>query len=638
MTLETAVNTRRFVVGTAGHVDHGKSTLVKYLTGIDPDRLREEKERALTIDLGFAWFELPGGVPVSIVDVPGHERFIKNMLAGVGGIDAAVLVVAADEGPMPQTVEHLAILDLVRIKTGIVVVTKRDLVDDEWLDLVIEETREVLDGTVLSDAPIIPVSAHTGEGVGEFVESLESLLMAIPETSPGRRPRLPVDRVFTVSGFGTVVTGTLLGGQLQVGQDIELLPSGVRSRVRGLQSHGNKVDLAYPGSRTAVNLTGIDRSNVQRGELLTTPGWLRPTRMLDAKLRLIPQAPRAMEQNDPVDFFVGAAEVPAYVTLLNAERIEPGDEGWVQIRCDEPVAVVAGDLFIVRQASPSMTMGGGTVVNPHPRRHRRFRDDVIRELETLASGTPEDRLVQAVAEGSASLQELARHLSMDLGDVRSLVRDAAGQGSVIVLGPAASDDLEPGRLVMEGDQYRKLSESLAELLDVYHRRNPLRRGMSREEIRSRLRLENRTFDALVQTLIANEVIVDHGNVLSLADHAITLSDEQQQRADRYVAALDANPNAPPSPGDYGIDQELLSAMAEQGTVVRLADNVVFSADHLARVKRETLEMIDANGEITLAQFRDHFGSSRKYAQAVLEYFDQQRVTRRVGDVRVRGSG
>ena len=327
---------RPFVIGTAGHVDHGKSTLVKALTGIDPDRLAEEKARAMTIDLGFAWLTLPGGQSVSVVDVPGHERFIKNMLAGVGGIDAALLVVAADEGPMPQTVEHLAILDLLGVDRGVIVLTKVDAAEADWLDLVREEVRELVSTTTLADAPIVAVSALTGEGLPELLETLEEVLASAPGTSGGGVPRLPVDRVFSVAGFGTVVTGTLSGGEITTGDELRLYPGNRRARVRGLQSHQEKVARALPGRRTAVNLSGITTEEVQRGDVLAPPGIMSPSQRLDARLRLLPDASVALKQNDEVDFFTGAAELPARITLLDRERLDPGESAWVQFRFRAP--------------------------------------------------------------------------------------------------------------------------------------------------------------------------------------------------------------------------------------------------------------------------------------------------------------
>jgi selenocysteine-specific elongation factor len=608
----------------------------------------------MTIDLGFAWLELPGGATVSVVDVPGHERFIKNMLAGVGGIDAALLVVAADEGPMPQTAEHLAILDLLEIERGLVVLTKRDLVDDEWLELVAEETRERLAGTVLAGAPIVPVSSTTGAGLDDLLRQIEESLAAIGERQAGGRPRLPVDRSFSVAGFGTVVTGTLLGGTLDIGQEVELLPHGLRARVRGLQSHGQKVERAVPGARTAVNLSGIEREQARRGDVLTVPGWLMPTTMLDARLRVVADAPQPIEQNDAVDFFIGAAETPAHITLLDTERLLPGETGWVQLRFGAPMVAAAGDRFIVRQASPSLTVGGGTVIDPHPRRHRRFRGEVIAALETRASGTIEERLRQLVAAGPLELRTIADRLERSLDEGRSVVATEVADGSLVLLGGAASGAIAPNRLVASRDWLARQRDAIVDLLGAFHRAQPLRRGMPKEEVKSRLdpapgRARSsssgsdsapigRIFDATVQTLVIQGSIADRGSLLALPGHSIALTAEQKRASDAFLAALAAHPNAPPAPAEFDVGHDVLAALAELGQVTRLPDGIVYGAEQLAAIQRETLAIIEREGSITLARFRDHFGSSRKYAQAVLEYFDQQRVTRRVGDARVRGSG
>ena len=626
-----------WVVGTAGHVDHGKSTLVKALTGTDPDRLREEQEREMTIDLGFAWLELPGELSVSVVDVPGHERFIKNMLAGVGGIDAVLLVIAADEGPMPQTAEHLAILDLLEIERGVVVLTKRDLVDDEWLELVTEETRDRLAGTALADAAIVAVSSTTGAGLDDLKAALGAILDAMPERIDTGKPRLPIDRAFTVAGFGTVVTGTLLGGALEVGQEVELLPDGIRARVRGIQSHGRKSERGLPGARTAVNLSGIERDAITRGDVLTTPGWLEPTLIVDARLRLVPDAPGPLEQNDPIDLFIGAAEALGNVTLLDAERLLPGEEGWVQIRLAQAIATAAGDRFIIRQPSPSLTIGGGRIIDPHPRRHRRFRSEVIQALETKATGTPAERLLEALATGPAELRAIGERLEIDLNEARTLVGEAVDADDVVVLGPGTAEPLAPNRLIARADWVARGAASVVQLLADFHSRQPLRRGMPREEVKSRVNLAGRISDGFMQALVARGVVADLGSLVALPGHQIRLTDQQQAAADRFVAALADNPNSPPAADSYGVGPDLLAAMADLGQLVRLPDNIVFGASQLAEIQLETLRLIDEHGSLTLAQFRDHFGSSRKYAQAVLEYFDQQRITRRVGDTRVRGS-
>jgi selenocysteine-specific elongation factor len=630
--------TRTFVVGTAGHVDHGKSSLVMRLTGIDPDRLQEEKERELTIDLGFAWLELPGGQTISIVDVPGHERFIKNMLAGVGGIDAALLVVAADEGPMPQTLEHLAILDLLEIGTGVVAVTKRDLVDDDWLDLVIEETRETLAGTALEGAPIVALSSTTGAGIEELVGRLEQVLSSASGSALRGRARLPVDRVFSVAGFGTVVTGTLAGEALNVGQEVELLPSGLRGRVRGLQTHGASVERAVPGSRVAVNVSGVDRDELQRGDLLTVPGWVRPTLMLDAFLRLTSSAPRPLEQNDPVDFFVGASERAAHVTLLDANEIAPGQEGWVQLRFTEALPVVEGDLFIVRQASPSLTIGGGRVVNAHPRRHRRFRGEVIAELDTRLSGTPVDLVAQEVAEGPVALGQILRALDLDLDIGMAAAAEAIEEGRIRPVGEGANGKLSGSVVLIDARQYERLAEQVRRHISSYHVHNPLRRGMPREEVRSRSGLDARLFDQMVRSLNDDGVVVDRGDAIALPNFVVRLTERQEDMTSRFLAALRAGPYSPPAPEEFGIDRELLGVLEGRGELVQIAGNVAYDAGVLDRIRAETLAIIERDGSITLAGFRDHFGTSRKYAQAVLEYFDEQRVTRRAGDERVRGSG
>jgi selenocysteine-specific elongation factor len=560
------------------------------------------------------------------------------MLAGVGGIDAALLVVAADEGPMPQTAEHLAILDLLEVTHGVVALTKRDLVDDDWLELVIEEVRERLSDTVLREAPIIPVSSTTREGLPDLLDTLGTTLSELPERDSAGRPRLPVDRSFSVAGFGTVVTGTLVGGAFDVGQEVEVLPRGLRGRVRGLQSHGRKVERALPGARTALNLTGIDRPDIQRGDVVSVPGWLTPTDLLDVRLKLVSDAPHPLEQNDPVDLFIGAAEAAGFATLLDAERLAPGEEGWVQVRLGTPVVALAGDRYIVRQPSPSLTIGGGVVIDPHPRRHRRFRREVISSLETRATGTPEDRLLHALAAGPRELRDLAGMLDLDVAATRDLVASQIASGALTLLGPPAAGVVAPNRLLSLPATVERASNETVALLHDYHVRFPLRRGMPREEVRSRLALAARTFDALVGTLASSAVLCDLGSVLALPDHQIRLNAREQAATERFLSALKANPNSPPAPAEFGIEVDLLAALADLGLIVRLPDNVVYGAEQLRSIQQETLTVIDSEGSITLAQFRDHFGSSRKYAQAVLEFFDQQRITRRVGDVRVRGSG
>ncbi len=624
-----------FVVGTAGHVDHGKSTLVKALTGIDPDRLREERERAMTIDLGFAWFALPSGRQVSVIDVPGHERFIKNMLAGVGGIDAALLIVAADEGPMPQTAEHLAILDLLGITRGLIVLTKRDLVDADWLDLVREETRERLLGTTLETAPIVAVSAATGAGLDELRAALDTVLDATPERVAHGLPRLPIDRVFTISGFGTVVTGTLSDGDLTVGQEVAILPSGRRGRIRGLQSHQQKRATAGPGSRVAVNLVGLATDELRRGDLLTLPGAPPPSERLDVQLTLVRDAPLELEQNDEVDFFLGADEVPARVTLLDTERLSPGATGWVQLRLARPVAAQKGDRFIVRRPSPSITIGGGVIVDAAPRRHKRFNEATLDTLATLALGTPEELLLQALAAGPLDRKTLAERANLAAEPLATALTATLAAGTVRQLtgDPATS---RPADVLVAVPNWERLTARLREILAIGHRANPLRGGVPKEELRSRLTLPPRLYDAVIAGALREGVIVEAGTAFRLSDFRITFTATQRALADRFLAALAAQPFAPPAPADFAITPDLLAALAETGAVWRVDEGIVFAAETYENIVFTTLATLDDEGSLTMAQFRDRFGSSRKYAQAVLEQLDRLQITRRVGDVRVRG--
>ena len=625
-----------FVVGTAGHVDHGKSTLVKALTGIDPDRLREERERAMTIDLGFAWLTLPSGREVSVIDVPGHERFIKNMLAGVGGIDAALLIVAADEGPMPQTAEHLAILDLLGIDRGLVVLTKRDAVDDDWLDLIREEVRERLAGTTLAGAPIVACSALTGEGLDELGASLDRVLDGTPARAAGGAPRLPIDRVFTISGFGTVVTGTLSDGTLTIGQEVEIVPSGKRGRIRGLQSHRAKTAEAQPGSRVAVNLAGLAVDELRRGDLLTVPGAMRPTDRLDVRLSLTADAPVELEQNDEVDFFLGADEVPARATLLDAERLRPGEGGWVQLRLARPIAARKGDRFIVRRPSPSITIGGGAIVDAHPRRHKRFQPATLAGLATLERGTPAELVLQALADGPVDRKGLGVRANLDADGLRAGLDELLADGRALMLsGDPATP--RPADVFVSAPVWATMRGRMRDILAAYHTQFPLRGGMSKEEFKSRLGLAPRPYEAAVGTALREGLIAEGGPTFRLPEHRIAFAPAQQRIVDRFLAALAAQPYAPPAPAELEVPPDVLAALVETGAVVRVDEGVVFDPAAYDELIAATLRIIDEEGAVTVARFRDRFGSSRKYALAVLEHFDQIRLTRRVGDERVRGT-
>lgn len=624
-----------FVIGTAGHVDHGKSTLVEALTGINPDRLLEEQEREMTIDLGFAWLTLPSGREVSIVDVPGHERFVKNMLAGVGGIDAALLVVAADEGLMPQTEEHLDILTLLQVPRGVVAITKVDLVEEaEWLELVMEEVRERLCGTPLEGAPIIPVSARTRQGLEELVAALDEVLsQATPRPDRGR-PRLSIDRAFTMPGFGTVVTGTLLDGSLRVGQDVEILPRGLWGRIRGLQTHKKRVEEARPGRRTAVNLAGVAVEEVRRGDVLTTPGWLSPTQRLAVYLNLLPSAPRSLRQDDTVDLFIGAAERQVRVTLLEAEELPPGHSGWALLRLVEPAVAIRGERFILRWPSPGSTIGGGMVVEPHPGRLRRFHAPSIAALEALRRGRPEDVLLQVLQEAPLPLRQIVVESGFPEEEARETVLRLCREGRLVAL-QAGGEDPGPGTLFLSRSRADGLHERIRELLRDYHERFPLRTGMPKEELKSQLRLDGRTFGDVLAWAEDQGSLVVEGALVRLADHRVRFSPEQQAQVDHFLALLRQKPYAPPPRQEWGIETEVLEALVEEGQVIRLTPEVVFLPETYQEMVRRVLEEIDRRGPIAVARVRDLFATSRKYALALLEDMDRRKLTRRVGDERVR---
>jgi selenocysteine-specific elongation factor len=618
-----------YVIGTAGHVDHGKSTLVKALTNIDPDRLPEEKEREMTVDLGFAWMTLPSGREVSIVDVPGHERFIKNMLAGVGAIDLALLIVAADESVMPQTREHLAILDILQIRRGMVVITKTDLADEELVELVMAEVEDSLERTSFQGCPMVGVSAYTGAGLDELRAAIDRVLDHTEVRRDLGRPRLPVDRSFSISGFGTVVTGTLIDGVLAVGQEVELANSTRRGRIRGLQSHQAKVDQAQPGVRLAVNLSGLSRSDVPRGEVLTTAGWLRRTQRLDARLRMVRGAPHALRHNEGVTFHLFTSETTARVRLLDADRLAAGADGWVQVLLTDPLPMVKGDFFVIRSAED--TLGGGQVVDPNPRRrHRRFSPEVVERLMTLDQGTGEDVLLSVAEQwGPCDLTVLSRRSNLPVTEVLERIQALSDQSDVVVLGDLGAD---PDAVVYSTQGWNILKSKLLLALRAYHNQYPLRRGAPAQEIRSRLGVSQPVYLRIVARLTAEDSLMEEGPDLRLPDHQVSLTTQMEQQVSAYLRALEQDPFSPPS--DRPLNPELLGVLIDEGKVVRVNESVVFAVSAYKEMTDRIIEHLRSNKSITVAEARTMFNTSRKYILPMLEYLDQQHVTRRVGDERV----
>lgn len=604
------------VIGTAGHVDHGKSVLVEALTGIDPDRLEEEKARGMTIDLGFAWLTLPSGRQASIVDVPGHEHFIKNMLAGVGGIDLALLVVAADEGVMPQTREHLAILDLLQVHQGIIVLTKKDLVDEEWLELVQEEVQETASGTTLAHAPMVAVSAMTGEGLSELLEIVDRVLAQTPAKRDLERPRLPVDRTFTMAGFGTVVTGTLIDGLLRVGQEVEIAPKGLKARIRGLQVHRSKVETATPGSRVAANLSGVSMQDLERGDVVTEAGWLDPTAVVDVKLRLIPSASRPLPHDTTIAVHLLACQVLGRVRLLDRDELDPGESGWAQIRLDRPVAAVRGDRFIIRNSVA--TIGGGRIVDVRPRRHRRFHAATLERLDAMERDSAAVLLHLLDRGGPYELRDLLHRAALPPQEARSALERLATENAIVALGEPPDDRA----IIFSATGWAETVARLEDILRAYHRQYPLRLGMPKRELGSRLRLASRV---AMETI---ERLADAGAVVRLPDHVVRPTPQQQADAAAFLAALEASPYAPPT--DLDADPEIVNMLAGEGKVVPMGEGIVFGAAAYEQMVERIVERTRDQGKITVTQVREMFDTRRKYALALVEHLNKEHILHRVG--------
>lgn len=641
------------VIATAGHVDHGKSTLVRALTGIDPDRLREEQQRGMTIDLGFAWMNLPDGEPVGIVDVPGHIDFIENMLAGVGGVDAALLVIAADEGPMPQTVEHLAILGLLQVRCGVVALTKLDLASDPtWVALVNDEICRLLAGTPLAGAAIVPVSAKTGQGLDELRAALARALADAPARRDIGRPRLPVDRAFTLPGFGVVVTGTLSDGVFEVGDAVEVITRRgeiLSARIRGLQTHKQKITRAQMGSRLAVNLSGVEAERIARGSVVARPGALAPTTLVDVWLEVLSDDVRqatalrrafALRHNAEVKIFSGAAHSVARVWLLEGDALMPGESGWAQLQLAAPMALANGDRFIARLPSPSVTIGGGVIADAHPqmryrRRGGRADGQVLKRLATLRRGSPPERLLQALEElAFASPAEAAARAQLEAEDLQAALADLSEQGAIVI-----AQDAKGGSILGRRETWQKMRHSAQETLDAYHKAHPLAEGMPREALRGRLNLPAEVFDALLRSCDDPSDpagFVDAGGVVRLATHDIRFDADQQAAIDALLARCRTQPWATPSVKDAraAVGDLVYEAMLRRRMLIQLNDEVILLPETYAQAVEQVRAFITREGSITAAQARDLFGTTRKYALALMEHLDALGVTRRLGDARV----
>ncbi|MGB7875950.1 MAG: selenocysteine-specific translation elongation factor [Anaerolineales bacterium] len=625
------------VIGTAGHVDHGKSTLIAALTGTHPDRLKEEQEREMTIELGFGWLTLPDGEEIGIVDVPGHRDFIENMLAGIGGIDAALLVIAADEGVMPQTREHLAILDLLQIPTGLIALTKIDLASDpEWLALVETDIRTTIAGTVMEDAPIIRVSARNKAGLEELLSKLTEILQEKPARLDLGRPRLPIDRVFSMPGFGTIVTGTLSDGHLAIGDEVTILPSGQKGRIRGLQTHKKKEETAVPGSRTAVNISGIATEEVRRGEVVTHPKQYQSTRRVDAHIRLLKDVSQPLKHATEVKVFVGASETMAAARVLGVEMINPGEEGWLQLELRDPVVAVRGDRYILRRPSPGETLGGGVIIDHQPKgRHKRFNKKVLKSLESLAAGSPADILLEAaLALNVAPVKEVLTRSRLEAEPATQALQEILDNGQLLQL-EAGNLAITSDLLVIAAPHWSALRDTAIQIVQAYHKNFPLRSGIPREELKSRLKLQPRAFNALVKKLVVENAIVEAGNALAIVGHEIRFDSGQQAKVQELMRKFAQSPYSPPSvkESQAEVGEDVVDALVELGQLKQLTTDVIFRTEDYEQIVAKVRTFINEKSQITVADARDLFNSSRKYMLALLEHLDATGVTIRDGDYR-----
>jgi selenocysteine-specific elongation factor len=630
---------KQIILGTAGHIDHGKTALIKALTGINTDRLKEEKRRGITIELGFAFLDLPGGQRLGIVDVPGHEKFVKNMVAGATGIDIVAMVIAADEGVMPQTREHMEICSLLDVRHGLVVLTKTDLVDEEWLELVVEDIRDFVKGTFLEDAPIVPVSSVTGAGIPEFIKTLDELSAKLSGRPPSSLFRLPVDRVFTMKGFGTVITGTLISGQVQVGDMVMLYPSGIASKVRGLQVHNQSVAKAEAGMRTAINFQGLEKAVVNRGDVLSNPGALKPSYMIDVSMNYLGSNKKPLKNRTRARFHAGTSEVLGIVVLVDREELPPGQTALAQIRLDSPVALIKDDRFVIRSYSPVRTIGGGNVLNPIPQKHKRFRPDVIEGLEGLMTHDSEEIISYHVQESGyqgLAYADLKIMTSLHEKQLQQMVQNLLSKRLIILA------DRE-NQTYIHQKSFDTFKEETSEYLSGFHKANPLKTGMSKEELKSKFPavLSPKLFNLMLSQMIKDNTVVSEDNSVRLASHKVSLGGDQADIRDKVLSAYRDNGLTPPYLKElkqtFDIEESLakdvVALLMDQGLIVKAKEDLYFYADAVKNLQQKLVEYLKSHGEISTPQFKEMTGVSRKYLIPLIEYFDAQNVTIRIGDIR-----
>lgn len=631
---------QHFVLGTAGHVDHGKTSLIKALTGIDTDRLKEEKERGITIELGFASLSLPSGPTIGIVDVPGHEKFIKHMVAGAAGIDMVLMVIAADEGVMPQTKEHLQICSLLGITTGLVALTKIDLVEKDWLDLVRSEIADYLKGTFLDGAPIVPVSAVKQTGVQELLTEMDKIVSRLKDKNDDGIFRLPVDRIFTMKGFGTVVTGTLISDKIKVGEDIQILPENIAARIRGIQVHNASVEEAFSGQRTAINLQGIEKSTLERGNVLVRPQTVWPTQRLDVFFEYLSANTRKLKNRALVRLHTGTAEIMTRIVLLETDELAPGEKSFAQLilACED--VVVAGDHFVLRSYSPVTTIGGGRILDPLPGKHKRNNKKILNDLQILQNGALPEKIsvmLERAGFGGINIRSLAFRLGMNVKKIREALEKLFSSHQAILL---SGDDTT----ALSVHLYAHLEELLMKSLADYHKKNPLQEGISKEELKAALAaaVSAKLFNMVLASLGKKEVIVSDKDSVRLASHLVQLAGDEDALRQSIASTYAQAGLTPPSLSDVinGFKdqktkaQTIVKLMIKDGELIKINEELCFAREALAGLREDYKAQLIRDNQATPATFKDLTGLSRKYIIPLMEYFDTSKLTVRVGDHRI----
>lgn len=629
---------KNIIVGTAGHIDHGKTTLIRALTGKNTDRLKEEQKRGISIELGFTYFDLPSNKRVGIIDVPGHEKFIKNMLAGMAGIDIVLLVVAADEGVMPQTVEHLAILDLIGIDKGFIVLTKTDLVEEEWLEMVVEDVKEKVKGTFLENMPVIPVSSMNKTGIEEVTNLIDKLSVEIEDRQVDDMPRLSIDRVFSMSGFGTIVTGTLISGALNVGDEIEIFPSNILGRIRTLQVHGNSTSTAYAGQRVAINIAGVKKDEIHRGDVIAPKDSMKDTSMLDIKVKLIESIDRTIENRTRLRLYIGTKEVLCRIVLLDKEVLNPGDEAYAQLRLEEKVVAKRGDRFILRFYSPMFTIGGGEILEPNPSKKKRFDSEAINELKIKEKGDSKDIIEKIILDNSKkfpTLKEISTITAMLEEKIKKDISDLVEEEKVILF------NLTKDIHVIHMDYFDRLRSDIINHLKSYHQKYPLRLGVLKEEIRSKYLNKAKPIigEKFIDLLIEKGLVEQHQENIRISGFVVRYNETQLEIKTELIKILRDSMFTPPKKEelinmlDYDSTIEVFNSLVENEEVVKLNEEVYLEKSIYEEAARLVIDYIKENKSITIAQYRDVLNTNRKIALALLEYFDQMKITRREGDKR-----